>query len=153
MNRDLGRKLISLVALSRKGKDAYSTGDFVKELVFKRNLLPAEEVEKFIRKSVENKLLIQKGEEYTPNFKVSDYTLPLDFHVDLNELYSDRERPLLDRIMEAIESSGKVRAEDTIRRAKELNDSLHYIDFNIALLAVAMEEGIDISEWLEELSD
>ena len=95
MNKDLGKKLISLVALSRKGKESLELGDFVKELAFKRKLLPAEEIEKFVNKSVENKLLIQEGDKYKSNFVVTEYTIPLDFTVDLQDLYSDRERDFL----------------------------------------------------------
>ncbi|MCL4334846.1 MAG: DUF2240 family protein [Candidatus Thermoplasmatota archaeon] len=126
-------------------------GDFVKELAFKRKLLPAEEIEKFVNKSVENKLLIQEGDKYKSNFVVTEYTIPLDFTVDLQDLYSDRERDFLDRVLETITSKGKIKAEDALKRAKDLTSYLRYIDFNIAILAVATEEGINVKEYLDEV--
>lgn len=151
MNKDLARKIIALVSSGKKGSSALSMQDFVKELNFRKNLLSAEEVERFVRKAVEEKLLIQEGETFKPNFSVTGIIVPLDFTIDVNELHTDREKPLVDRMLDAVAASGRLKREEAAKRAKELNEHLQFIDFEIALLAVLQEEDIDISGFLGEL--
>lgn len=150
MNKDIARKLIALVSTGKKGNEPLNMQDFIKELNFRKDLLPAEEVEKFVRKAVEEKLLTQKGEAFTPNFSVTGIIVPLDFSVDIGELHTDREKPLVDRMLDAVAASGKIRREEAAKRAKELNDHMEYLDFEVALLAVLQEEGIDISSFIGE---
>lgn len=150
MNKDIARKLIALVSTGKKGNDPLNVQDFVKELNFRKNLLPAEEAEKFVRKSVEEKLLTQKGETFSPNFSVSGIIVPLDFSVDLGDLYTDREKPLVDRMLDAVVASGKLKREEAAKKAKELNEHMEYLDFEIALLAVLQEEGIDTTSFMDE---
>ncbi len=151
MNKDIARKIVALVSSARKGSSTLKLQDFIKEINFRKNLLPADEVEKFVRKAVEEKILNQNGDDYVPNFSVSGIIVPLDFVIELDELYTDREKPLVDRMLDAVAASGKLRKEDAARKAKELNEQMHYLGFEIALLAVLQEEGIEISQFLEEI--
>lgn len=150
MNKDIARKVIALVSSGKKGNSPLNLQDFVKELNFRKNLISAEEVERFVRKAVEEKLLIQNGDAYTPNFSVTGIIVPLDFSIDVDELHTDREKPLVDRMLDAVAASGRMRREDAAKKAKELNEKMEYIDFEIALLAVLQEEGIDISQYFAE---
>lgn len=151
MNKDIARKIIALVGASKKGSSGLKLQDFIKEINFRKNLLSSEEVEKFVRKAVEEKVLIQNGDEYSPNFSVSGIIVPLDFVVDINELYTDRERPLVDRMLDAVAASGKLKREDAAKKARELNEHMKYMGYEIALLAVLQEEGIDISQFIAEI--
>ncbi len=151
MNKDIARKIIALVSSGKKGGAPLSLQDFVKELNFRKNLMTAEEVDRFVQKAVEEKLLTQNGESYNPNFSVSGIIVPLDFSVDLEELHTDREKPLVDRMLDAVAASGRLRREDAAKKAKELNEHMQYLDFEVALLAVLQEEGVDVKLFLEEL--
>lgn len=151
MNRDIARKIIALVSASKKGASSLKFQDFNRELSLKKNLLSNADVEKFVTKAVEERMLIQNGENYTPNFSVTGIIVPLDFVIDNEELYIDREKPLVDRMLDAVAASGKLRKEDAAKQAKELNEHMRYLGYELALLAVLQEEGIDITGFLNEM--
>ena len=76
-----------------------------------------------------------------------------DFSVSGEELFSESlERPLVDRLLEAVSASGKMTKKEAINRAREVLKSLRYISFETALLSVMSDESIEIQGFLQELS-
>ncbi len=149
MNRDISRKLIAIVA--NKRLDGYTKNDFLNILSFKRALLPPDLIDKFIAGCVENKLLMEKDGKYVPNFSTDGVIVPLDFRVDANSLFSNAgEKPLVDRLLEAVSASGKLTKKEVIIRAKELLENMEFIDFENALLTVLSDNNIDIGEFVRE---
>lgn len=152
MNKDLARKLVSIVASEKKNTSQFSRQDFVTSLSFKRSLLDPESVDEFLTKSVESGILIMKDGNYSPNFSTSGIVVPLDFSVDRNELFSDSvEKPLVDRLLDAASASGKLTKKEAMARAKDILKNMKYINFEIALLSVLVDEGIDAGSFIEEM--
>jgi Uncharacterized protein conserved in archaea len=98
MNKDLARKLIAIVA--SKKADGYTKSDFTNILSFKRTLLPPEDIERFLKVSIESMLIVEKNGKYIPNFSTEGVIVPLDFSIDVDELFSEAtEKPLIDRML------------------------------------------------------
>lgn len=153
MNKDLGRKLIAIVASSRKGSSAFSQQDFITTLSFKKNLLDPETVKEFLASAVKEGLLVHRDTSYVPNFSTTGIIVPLDFTITREELFQESvERPLVDRLLEAISASGRLTKKEAISRAREILQSVKYINFELALLAVMSDEGIDIKDFLNEIA-
>ena len=153
MNKDLGRKLIAIVASSRKGASSFSQQDFITTLSFKTNLLDPDTVKEFLSAAVKDGLLVHKESAYVPNFSTAGIIVPLDFTITRDALFQESgERPLVDRLLEAVSASGKLTKKEAIARAREILQSVKYINFELALLAVMSDEGIDIKDYLSEMS-
>ena len=153
MNKDIARKLIAIVASEKKNVNKYSRQDFVTVLSYKRSLLEPEAVDEFLAKSMESGILIEKENNYSPNFSTSGIVVPLDFAVSKEDLFSDSvERPLGDRLLAAASASGKLTKKEAMARAKELLKNMHYINFEIALLSVIIDEGIEADHFLKEMA-
>ncbi len=152
MNKDLSRKLIA-IAYSSKKRDTGMTAQEITNLIsFKRGLLSPEVVVKFLEASVKEGLLVQRDALFLPNFSTSGIVVPLDFTVNSDELFSESpDRPVVDRMLEAITASGKMTKKDAISMAKDLTNSMKYIDFEIALLAVMSDNSIENRSFLKEI--
>ena len=149
MNKDLARKLIAIVA--SKKADGYSKSDFTNILSFKRSLLPPDNIDRFISVSLEDKLIVEKNGKYVPNFSTDGVIVPLDFSVNVDELFSEAtEKPLIDRMLEAASASGKMTKKEAIIRAKELLSGMQFIDFETAMITVLSDSGIDVSPFVSE---
>ena len=154
MNKDLSRKLIAIVSSSKKSTQGYTEQDFVNSLSFKKNLLDPDTVKEFISQASNEGLLVKREKFYIPNFSTSGVIVPLDFSVAKDELFSEsRERPLVDRILEAISASGKMTKKDAITRAREVLKSVKYVPFEIALLSIMSDESIETKQFLEEVEE
>lgn len=153
MNKDLSRKLIAIVASGKKSTQGYTEQDFVNNLSYKKNLLDPGTVKEFAEQAINEGLLVKKEKFLIPNFSTSGVIVPLDFSVTKEELFSEsRERPLVDRLLEAISASGKMTKKDAISRAREVLKAVKYVQFEIALLSIMSDEGIDTKSYLEELN-
>ena len=152
MNKDLARKIIAIAASYRKGGNGLSTQDFVAALSFKRSLLDPDTVKEFILQAVNEGLLVKRGDLYFPNFSTSGVVVPLDFIVKKEELFANTsDRPLVDRMLDAVSASGRLTKKEAIARARELQASMKYINFEIALLSVLSEECIEHEQFVQEL--
>lgn len=152
MNRDLARKLIAIVSSSKRGVSEYSSQDFITSLSYKRPIISPESVQKFLGKSVDEGLLVKKNDRYVPNFSTSGIIVPLDFNITDDELFSEStEKPLVDRILEAASASGKLTKKEAISRARDLLNHMKLINFEIALLSVLVDEGLDVSHFIKEI--
>ena len=153
MNKDISRKLIAIVSSSKKSPLGFSEQDFVTSLSFKKNLLDPDTVKRFVEVAANEGLLVKRDKLYVPNFSTSGVIVPLDFSVSGEELFSESlERPLVDRLLEAVSASGKMTKKEAINRAREVLKSLRYISFETALLSVMSDESIEIQGFLQELS-
>jgi hypothetical protein len=149
MNKDMARKLIALVAM--KKASGYTRSDFINILSFKRALLPPDVVERFIESSLNEKLMVEKEGKYVPNFSTEGVIVPLDFSVDVEELFSEAaEKPLVDRMLEAASASGKMTKKEAIIKARELLSGMQFIDFETAMVTVLSDAGIDVSSFVAE---
>ena len=152
VNKDLSRKLIAIVSSGKKSLQGYSEQDFITSLSFKKNLLDPDTVKEFISLASNEGLLVKREKLYVPNFSTSGVIVPLDFSVTKEELFSDsKERPLVDRLLEAISASGKMTKKDAIARAREVMKSVRYIPFEIALISIMSDEAIETKGFLEEI--
>ena len=69
-----------------------------------------------------------------------------------DDLFSDSvERPLVDRLLDAASASGKLTKKEAMARAKDILKNMHYINFEIALLSVIIDEGIEAGQFLKEM--
>lgn len=153
MNKDLARKLVAIVASEKRSASHYSKQDFVTVLSYKRSLIDPEAVETFLKRGVESGILMEKDSSYSPNFSTSGIVVPLDFTVSSEELFSDSvEKPLVDRLLDAASASGRLTKKEAMSRAKELLKNMTYINFEIALLSVVIDEGIDSDHFIKEIS-
>lgn len=152
MNRDIARKLIAIVSSSKRGTTEFSPQDFITNLSYKRPIISPESVQKFLGKSVDEGLLVKKNDKYVPNFSTSGIIVPLDFSITDDDLFSEStEKPLVDRILEAASASGKLTKKEAISRARELLNHMKLINFEIALLSVLVDEGLDVSHFIKEV--
>ncbi len=149
MNRDDSRKLIAIVAARKM--ESYTKNDFMTALSFKRTLMPPDMIEKFIEGCLGDSLLIEKDGKYIPNFSTEGVIVPLDFVVDIDRLFIDSgEKPLVDRMLDAVSASGKMTKKEAIIRAKEFLANMQFIDFETALLTVLSDNNIDIKTFVLE---
>lgn len=154
MNKDISRKLIAIVSSSKRNAQGYTEQDFVNSLSFKKNLLDPDTVKGFILEAEKEGLLVRKEKLLLPNFSTSGVIVPLDFAVTKDELFSEsKERPLVDRLLEAISASGKMTKKDAISKARDVMKSVRYVPFEIALMAIMSDDGIEIKPFLEELKE
>lgn len=154
MNKDLSRKLIAIVASSKKSTQGYTEQDFVNSLSYKKNLLEPDVVKEFTEQASNEGLLVKREKFYIPNFSTSGVIVPLDFTVSRDELFSDsKERPLVDRILESISASGKMTKKDAITRAREVLKSVKYVPFELALLSIMSDEGVETKPFLDEIKE
>ncbi len=151
MNKDIARKIVAIVSMSRKDGQDLTLQDFVRVLSYMRKDMSEDEVIKFVNKAIEDKILVQSGDKLKPSFTVSGIKVPLDFSIDLNALYTDVEKPLIERMFEYVSASGKLTREEAAIRAKKLNDKMKYLDYEIALLAILTEESLDVRHFIREL--
>jgi hypothetical protein len=149
MNKDMARKLIALVAM--KKASGYTKSDFINILSFKRALLPPDVVERFIESALNEKLIVEKDGKYVPNFSTEGVIVPLDFSINVDELFSEAaEKPLVDRMLEAASASGKMTKKEAIIKAKELLSGMQFIDFETAIITVLSDEGINTDSFVAE---
>ncbi len=154
VNKDLSRKLIAIVSASKRSAQGYTEQDFVTNLSFKKNLLDPDTVKEFISSATNEGLLVQRDKLFIPNFSTTGVIVPLDFAVSREELFSEsRETPLVDRILEAVSASGKMTKKDAISRAREVLKSVKYIPFELALISIMSDEGLDTRHFVEEIKE
>lgn len=153
MNKDLARQLVAIVASEKRNSSQYTKQDFVTVLSYKRSLIDPESVGEFLDKGVEAGILIKRNDSFSPNFSTSGIVVPLDFTVNSEELFSDStEKPLVDRLLDAASASGRLTKKEAMSRAKDLLKSMTYINFEIALLSVIIDEGIDSDHFIKEIA-
>ncbi len=149
MNRDMARKLIAMVA--SKKSDGYTRSDFLTVLSYKRALLPPDIIDRFLEECIKGQLLVTKNDKYLPNFSTDGVIVPLDFNVNIDELFSEsREKPLADRLLETASASGKITKKEAIIRAKQLLSNMQFLDFETALIAVLSDSCIDVKQFVKE---
>ena len=152
MNKEMARRLIAIAISGRRGAESLTKAEMVKEIAFKRHLLSTEEVEKLCDESVKEGLISEKDGRLVPNFTISGISVPLDFSVSVQELFSaDMDRPLSDRLLDYAASTGKVSKKEAIKMAGDFLHGMNYMDFETALLAVLTDAGIDVSEFVKEI--
>ncbi len=151
MKIDLAKQVIASVFLSRKGKDV-KRQDFVRELAYKQNILKEEQVNLFLDICVNSGILAESEEKLAANFSLAGVEIPLVFEFKAEELLVSDGTSLMDRMLEAAGQSGKISVDEATEAARRLQDSMKYITFEIALLCIMRDMGIDITTFLEELS-
>jgi hypothetical protein len=154
MDRDTARKLIAIVFSNKKNSDKCTKQDFVTFLSFKRSLLKPDAVERFINESVSEGLIYENNGEFSPAFSPAGIIVPLDFSVNADELFSSsRDKPIVDRLLDAIAASGKLTKKEAIARSKEITDKIKLINFDLALMAVMSDEDIDLKPFTKEMME
>ncbi len=153
MNKEMARRLIAIAISGRRGADSVTKSEMVKEIVFKRHLLSTEDIDRLCNESIKEGLLTEKDDRFIPNFTVSGISVPLDFSVSVQDLFSaDKERPLSDRLLDYAASTGKVSKKEAIKMAGDFLRGMNYMDFETALLAILTDLGIDVSEYVREIT-
>lgn len=152
MDRDTARKLIAIAFSNKKGSEKCTKQDFVTFLSFKRSLLNPETVDRFLSESVKEGMILEKDGIYSPAFSTSGIIVPLDFSVNVEDLFSSsKDKPLVDRLLDAITASGKMTKKEAISKSREITDNLKLINFDLALMAVMSDEGMDLQPFLKEI--
>ncbi|MGC8506101.1 MAG: DUF2240 family protein [Thermoplasmata archaeon] len=152
MNIDVARRIISIAFNTRKDKETLTSGDFVKEIAYKRKLLSPDDVTEFLKLSVESNLLVPVNDGYKPTFSTSGVIIPLDFSVERDDLFKQNvDLPLAERMMEAAIASGKIQKDEIVNRVRDLQKHLMYVPYEIVLATVVSDEGIDISSFIKEV--
>jgi hypothetical protein len=152
VNIEVARKVISIAFNSRKEKESLSTGDFVKEIAYKRKLLNADDIPEFLKLSAEAGLLVPENDGFKPTFSTSGVIIPLDFSVERDELFKQNiDLPLSERMIEAAIASGKLNKKEINERVNDLQRHLIYVPYEIVLATVILDEGVDISAFIKEI--
>ncbi len=152
MDVDAARRVLAKCFNSRKDRDSMTRSDLVREIAYKNRMLPETSVDKFLQGCVEAHLLKHEGDLYAPTFSTSGVIIPLDFSVDEESLFQERrDVPLTGRILEKVIASGRITKKALNERVEEIQRYLQYVPYEFVLATVAMEEQVDISEFLEEL--
>ncbi len=152
MDKDAARKLIAVTVFYSKKNTDLTAQDFVNSISFKRNLLPPDSVKKFIEKAVLEGLLVEKNGKLIPNFSTSGIIVPLDFTVKEDELFAQsKDKPIIDRILDAATASGKMTKKEAIARAHKLMETTKFMNFQTTLLAIMLDSDINISDFLKEI--
>jgi hypothetical protein len=154
LNKDLARKVIAIAFSGKKGDSGMSLQEITNVVSFKKGLLSPEEVSRFVEAAVGDGLMVHRENQYLPNFSTSGIVVPLDFSVDVETLLNDStERPLVDRMLEAITASGRMTKKEAIAKARELTSNLKYLDFELSLLAILSENAIENSQFVKEIME
>ncbi len=152
VNIDVARRVISIAFNTRKDKETLTSGDFVKEIAYKRKLLDPNDIVEFLKLSVESNLLVPVNDGYKPTFSTSGVIIPLDFSVEHDDLFKQNiDLPLAERMMEAVIASGKIHKEEIVSKVSDLQKHLMYVPYEIVLATVVSDEGIDISSFIKEV--
>jgi len=152
VNIEVARKVISIAFNSRKEKESLSTGDFVKEIAYKRKLLNPDDIPEFLKLSADVGLLVQDNDGFKPTFSTSGVIIPLDFSVERDDLFKQNiDLPLSERMIEAAIASGKLNKKEIGERVDDLQRHLIYVPYEIVLATVILDEGIDISSFIKEI--
>lgn len=152
MNIEVARKVISIAFNSRKEKESLSTGDFVKEIAYKRKLLNPDDIPEFLKLSADVGLLVQDNDGFKPTFSTSGVIIPLDFSVERDDLFKQNiDLPLSERMIEAAIASGKLNKKEIGERVDDLQRHLIYVPYEIVLATVILDEGIDVSSFIKEI--
>ncbi len=152
MNIDVARRVISIAFNTRKDKETLTSGDFVKEIAYKRKLLDPNDMVEFLKLSVESNLLVPVNDGYKPTFSTSGVIIPLDFSVEHDDLFKQNiDLPLAERMMEAAIASGKIHKEEIVSKVSDLQKHLMYVPYEIVLATVVSDEGIELSSFIKEV--
>jgi len=152
VNIEVARKVISIAFNSRKEKESLSTGDFVKEIAYKRKLLNPDDIPEFLKLSADVGLLVQDNDGFKPTFSTSGVIIPLDFSVERDDLFKQNiDLPLPERMIEAAIASGKLNKKEIGERVDDLQRHLIYVPYEIVLATVILDEGIDVSSFIKEI--
>lgn len=154
MNKDLARKVIAIAFSGKRSEAGLSLQEVTNVISFKKGLLSPEVIAKFMENAVTDGLLVLKENRYLPNFSTSGIVVPLDFSVSQESLFSESpERPLVDRMLEAITASGRMTKKEAIAKARELTSTLRYLDFELALLAILSDNAIESTSFVKEIME
>lgn len=152
MNKDIGRKLIAIVAAERKNTNEYTEKDFVNVLCYKRKILGEDKISKFIESAKEIGLVSEKSGKFLPNFNARGVIVPIDFVFTENELFEEKsEENLMDRLLEAISASGKMSKKEAITKMKEHLQELQFIDNEERLISIMIDNSIKIDDFKEDI--
>lgn len=152
MDIETARRIITRCFNARKDREVMTRADIVREVSYKNRFLTENNVDRFLKACLENNLLKEEGGTYKPTFSTSGVIIPLDFSVNEDSLFLEgRDAPLADRIMEKVVASGKISRKALGEKVEEMQRYLQYVPYEFVLATLAMEEQVDISEFMEEL--
>ncbi|MCL4329847.1 MAG: DUF2240 family protein [Candidatus Thermoplasmatota archaeon] len=152
MDLETARRIIARCFNARKDREVMTRADIVREVSYKNRLLAENSVDRFLKACLENNLLKDESGSYKPTFSTSGVIIPLDFSVDEDSLFLERkDASLADRIMEKVIASGKISRKVLGERVEEMQKHLQYVPYEFVLATLAVEEQVDISEFIEEL--
>jgi hypothetical protein len=154
MNKDIGRKLIAIVASDRRSVNEYLEKDFINVLSYKRKMISEENVKRFLTLSKELGLVSENAGKYQPNFNAKGVIVPIDFVFTEAELFEEKEDlNFMDRLLDAITASGKMSKKEALNQMKEHLKELKYIDNEERLLSIMIDNGIKIDDFVDEIKE
>lgn len=138
MDRELARKLISVVSQEKKNARSITGKDVVNILVYKRKFLKEESAQKFEGECVREGLLSIDGDNFLINFNAPAEHVPIDLVIDESELFQEqtKDASYLDRLLNAVVASGKLTKKEALERAKKQLENLKYINMTIKLCSL-----------------
>ncbi|MHB1439211.1 MAG: DUF2240 family protein [Cuniculiplasma sp.] len=153
MDREVARKLISIVSQEKKYARSITGNDIVNILVYKRKFLQESSAQRFEDECVNEGILSQDGEKFLVNFNAAGEHVPIDFSVDENVLFQQetKDTSLLDKLLNSIVSSGKLTKKEALQKAKKQLEQLEYIDLTIKLCSLMNDLYIDYSDIKKEI--
>ena len=153
MDREVARKLISIVSQEKKYARSITGNDIVNILVYKRKFLHESSAQRFEDECVNEGILSQDGEKFLVNFNAAGEHVPIDFSVDENVLFQQetKDTSLLDKLLNSIVSSGKLTKKEALQKAKKQLEQLEYIDLTIKLCSLMNDLYIDYSDIKKEI--
>lgn len=148
MDRELARKLISVVSQEKKNARSISGKDIVNILVYKRKFLKEESSVRFEDECVREGLLSREGDSFLINFNAPAEHVPIDLVIDEEELFQEqtRDASYLDRLLNAVVASGKLTKKEALERSKKQLENLKYVNMTIRLCSLMNDLYIDYSD-------
>lgn len=153
MDREQARKLIAIVSQEKRHARQLEESDFKNILAHKRKFLPEKKVDVFIKECLKEGLVSEDGGKLLINFNASGETIPIDFIVNEELLFSEAssDRSLVDKILDIIVASGKLTKRDALKKSREIMPNVRGADLAVRLIVLMNDLNIDYSDIRKEI--
>lgn len=140
------RKLLAFL-FQRSGKESLNENEIYMTLSYELGWLTPAEAKQFIQRGLEQELLEETDDGYTPTFDPSAVDVPLGFEVD-GSIVQTESQDLVTVITDVL--VGQNMSEKQARSLIEERAEKEHIIPEVAALLVAHEQGMDVRPYLEQ---
>jgi len=137
----------------KKGKSAMTEKDFVFAASLDLRWFKPKEAQKLLDLGLEAELLVLEGEKVKPTFDYKNVPIPKNFVPGKDLLQTAvKTKGMFLKIVDKISMERDIPSKDIISAVNSLQDSMG-VEVEVAALIVARENGVDISEFLDQVEE